>query len=147
VSYDLARIRRDYLKARQHERAALVEEKRQQLREARREAWDAWEKSKENARRVVQEKVQDGQGADGRQKTVTTVEGQLPDPAYLRAVLETLRDESALLGLEAPKQVDARVSLNWDELWKRAEDGEFDGVEKELAEHEARLREGGGPPA
>jgi predicted DNA-binding protein (UPF0251 family) len=138
VWYDLERIRERYREATHHERHAKVEEKRAQLREARWEAWQAWERSKEDARKVVEEEPTGAEG--GRGKRVTTVEGRLPDPAYLRAVLETLRDESALLGLDAPKQVDARVSLNWDELWKRAEDGEFDGVEKELAEHEAHLR-------
>ena len=100
--------------------AAMVEEKVEELREVRKEAWAAGEASKGDVVRVVNEDVKPradptprgrrGNDPDGaaavraelvRVRRTTTTEGRLPDSAYLAVVLKTLDAEMKLLGLDA----------------------------------------------
>jgi predicted transcriptional regulator len=140
VSADLVRLRQRYKKDADEEHRVLIAEKRAQYREVRKEAWEQWERSKEDARRKVVETAVNPDGTPGRTRTILTTEGRLADTAYLRTIIETLRDESALDGLNAPKKVDANVNvMNWDALFVQVEDGQVDDVEKQLASLEESL--------
>jgi predicted transcriptional regulator len=142
VCYDLKEIRKRYTEAISEEYRAKVEEKRQQLREVRVEAWRAWEKSKADARKVTEEV---GFGPRGEvEKTTKTTEHRLPDPAYLKTIIDTLKQESELDGLNAPKKIQANVSvINWDRLmdWSDSQgpDTGSDEIEAELASIEERV--------
>jgi AcrR family transcriptional regulator len=140
ITLDLRRLRARYQKEAGEEHQVLVAEKRAQYREVRKEAWEQWERSKQNARRKVVEASVNADGTPGRQRTTLTTEGRLADTAYLRTIIETLRDESALDGLNAPRKVDANVNvMNWDALFVQVEDGQVDDVEKQLASLEESL--------
>jgi predicted transcriptional regulator len=121
VCYDLKEIRKRYTEAISEEYRAKVEEKRQQLREVRVEAWRAWEKSKADARKVTEEV---GFGPRGE--------------------VEKTTKESELDGLNAPKKIQANVSvINWDRLldWSDSQgpDTGSDEIEAELASIEERV--------
>jgi predicted transcriptional regulator len=143
ISEDLKVIRKRYREEAMAEYKERVEEKRAQLREVRAEAWRAWERSKKDARKVVEEERTLSDGTEGSEKKTTTTEGQLPDATYLRVVIETLRDECSLDGLNAPQKVNANVNvIDWGELFKRTMDSEVDQVEQRLAEIEAEVLAG-----
>jgi predicted transcriptional regulator len=114
VCYDLKVIRRRYQDTQLGERAALVAEKVEQYRELRAEAWAAWERSKEDATKRVEENTEkpgfgeDGDPLPGRRKVTETAERRLPGAEYARVILETCEAERKLLGLDAP--VKAEVS-------------------------------------
>jgi predicted transcriptional regulator len=61
VSYDLKVIRKRYQQQQMGERAGLVNEKLAQLGDLQAELWEAWERSKEDATRTVEEHVRPGQ--------------------------------------------------------------------------------------
>ncbi len=118
VLYDLKIIKRRYAEATLEERHAKVMVKVAQLRETRREAWEAWERSKENAVKTVKEKIVpakdtdendssdgDGKCSGGRMKVVITTEGRLPANEYQTTILRALEQETDLLGLKAPVKV------------------------------------------
>jgi hypothetical protein len=83
------------------------------LRDIRKEAWDEWERSKENKERRIQEKISERLDAKGEPTTATVQtmkavlvsEGRLADNAYLTTVLRTLKEEAELLGFYAPRKV------------------------------------------
>lgn len=130
----LKEIKEKYKNRVMEDRSAKVSEMLEQLRDVRAAAWEAYERSKEDAERVVKEAMppKDGdkkkpkRGRDGETaeqslvllKQIITTEGRLPGNAYLNTVLATLQAERDLLGLDAPKEVDVRqiTTLNWDAL-------------------------------
>lgn len=135
VSKYLKRIREEYKGRLIEDRSAKVAEMLDQLRDVRVAAWDAYERSKEDAERVVKEAVAAKEGGEKKKprrgcsgetaeqslvllKQIVTTEGRLPGNAYLNTVLATLQAERDLLGLDAPKEVDVRqiTTLNWDAL-------------------------------
>jgi DNA-binding CsgD family transcriptional regulator len=110
VCADLKAIRDDYRTTRQADRAEHVALKLAQLREVCKEAWEAWDRSKDNKEKEIKEKIsnlahQAEAGAVEKLKAVITTEGRLPGNEYLRTILETLQDERELLGLDAPKKL------------------------------------------
>lgn len=135
----LKEIRERYRNAAMVERHEAVLEKLALLREIRREALEAWERSKEDARRRVEKKVpplsidtsdlgKDAEAKRGKTKgkkgkkpklvqrpvspeeeremliseIVDTIEGRLPANQYLATVLDTIKSERELLGLDMP---------------------------------------------
>ena len=95
VCYDLKAVRSRYRETQLAKVEEAVNEKLAQLRDVRCEAWEAWERSKE--------------------------EGKLPDSGFLAIVLKALQAERDLLGLDAPKEVNAASTpltppINWDML-------------------------------
>src|ERR1700690_3105196 len=80
----------------------------EQLRDIRREAWSAWERSSEDASKVVLEfanqteqvGIDDYVTSEVMLKRIETKEGRLPDNAYLTTILKTLEQERQLLGLD-----------------------------------------------
>ena len=121
VSFDLKLVRERYREATLDEMASRVEEKRRQYREVRREAWEAWERSKLESKKTSTESIQvppkgEKQGKRGgkgetsttpilRPTRVTeTVEAKLPANEYLRTVLECLKAERELDGLDPERK-------------------------------------------
>jgi hypothetical protein len=128
------------------QRAALTVEKRAQLRELRKEAWEAWERSKGDRQRVVTETRPGalcpkckGQGKDARvkgrvchqcsgtgrmkdsKKVIQVHEGRLPSNEYLKTIIETLREEAELLQLTTPGSINTQVNVvAWDTLLAQA---------------------------
>lgn len=121
ISLYLKDIRRLWAENVTWEITEYVAEKLDQYREIRKEAWSAWERSKESYKRTVTEKghkrtltVKLGEGPKGRRETpatadenklvvlkrVLTKEGRVPAVQFLQVVLETLEAERRLLGLD-----------------------------------------------
>lgn len=143
ISEDLKTIRQHYRQMANATYAEKVEEKRAQLREVRAQAWVAWEKSKKDGTRWAEEVTTSATG--DRTKTTDVKEGRLPDATYLRVIIETLRDESALDGLNQPQKLNIHANvIDWSELFRRTVDSEVDQVEKRLAEIQAEIE--GRPP-
>lgn len=133
INYDLKQIRQTYLEGAAETYALKVAEKKRQYRDIRREAWEAWEKSKEEALRVVDEEVTSASGRGGHTRRTETREGRLPDVSYLRTVIDTLKQECDLEGLNQPLQVQGQVNvIDWNRLFQQAEDHEVDDVERKL---------------
>lgn len=83
-----------------------------QYAEVKKEAWAAWERSKENKERTVAEKVSPGQAGQDKMKAVKVTEGHLPENSYLETVRKILDKECELRGLNPPKHL--RITV--DEL-------------------------------
>jgi hypothetical protein len=98
VRRDLATIAERYLDADFSDRVAGVNRTIAAIRIARREAWEAWQRSKEDQVRHVEEKV----GGTIRTRTIT--ESRLPKHEHLLTILRTLQEEAMLRGLYAPMQ-------------------------------------------
>lgn len=139
----LKMIRAGYKSQLASDRTEKVNEMLAQLREVRAAAWEAYERSQEDAEKVVDEfaapkaddesneKPKRRKSSSGRPgetaeqslallKQVVTREGRLPGNVYLNTILATLQQERELLGLDAPKQVDVRQTttvLDWDALF------------------------------
>jgi hypothetical protein len=127
----LKTIRARYIERQMEHRGAQVAEKRLQYRELRQAAWLAWERSKDDATRVVQEAGESPGGANS--KTVTTTEGRLPAVHYLQLVFSCLKAERELLGLDQPTKIDMRqMILDWDRLAGEASGALRDEVEAEI---------------
>lgn len=111
VSRWLKEIRQQYRETMISERREAVAAKVEEYREIRREAWLAWERSGEDAEKLVEEYgvVSEPAGFDDSVtsevliKRIITREGRLPDNAYLATIVKTLEAERELLGLDEPK--------------------------------------------
>ncbi len=138
----LKEVRQQYKAQIVEDRAEKVAEMLQAYRDVRAEAWACYEKSKTDSERLVRESVKpyekkepekNGKGATGHKgesaeaslvllKEIYTTEGRLPANVYLQTVLDTLKAERELLGLDAPKLVDLKADLTatgpsvWDVL-------------------------------
>lgn len=108
ISIYLKQIRLRYREQQIIERRVKVNEKVEQLRDIRREAWDAWRRSSEDATKMVEEfgSEMEAVGQDDYVtserllKRISTSEGRLPDNAYLQTIRAALKDERDLLGLD-----------------------------------------------
>jgi len=148
VVYDLKIVKQRYRDTVLEERAALVAQKIEQLREVRQEAWNAWEASKENCERQVKEKISESLDAHGnptaetlqRMKAVITTEGRLPSNEYLTTILRTFEEEADLQGLYAPTKIAPTTPDGTKEYGGRfLIDSEFDALP--LAERVRLLQE------
>lgn len=146
VSSYLKEIRERYNRSIIQEREALVKESESTYRDIMREAWLAWEKSKRDARKHVDEEMTPvsagkGRGGKGYNKSVDTVEGRIPAVGFLNVIRECRDAIDDLYGLKAPKKVDARVAvLDWDAVLGEVGSGPVeDVIEGKLAEMEASL--------
>lgn len=113
----------------------------------RAEAWREWERSRTDATAVTKEvmkpagrapKGKDGKPARtirGYQKRVEELRGRLGGGNYLAIILDTIKEERDLLGLDAPKKVESK-SLNLHAVWEAVAGDEAAFV---------RLLEGGVP--
>jgi predicted transcriptional regulator len=142
VSYDWKQLRQELRESRADKDVKdAVDLQLEQLAEVKMEAWRAWEKSKEDARRVEQEEWPvrtcvkcDGKGqikvvgpskamttclkcggkgeTGGPGKAVTEVEGRLPGHQYLEAIIKCLKEEAELLMLYPEKTLKLKGGLN-----------------------------------
>lgn len=170
VNWHLKKIRARYRETQVEETRASIYCKLLQYRELRREAWEAWERSKEDSCRTITERTaplvvgrpaeeQDGKGqkrsrkrpegsaangsADGLRmsRVATVVEGRLPATEYLKIVADCLKAERELLGLDAPKRSQVAVhTLDWAALVEIAE--ATDSVEDRIEAALERTRQG-----
>jgi hypothetical protein len=161
VSNDLAAIRRDWLASATRDVEEATAQKLAEYAEAKKEAWRAWDKSKEDFQRRGEEIEQehdcpvcegsgtnmrggrckscDGTGAKSEVGKVTqTTEGQCGNPSYLRVVLECLEAERELLGLDPAKEVSVKgrmqvATINWKLLAAGIPEGPVpDIIEEEI---------------
>jgi predicted transcriptional regulator len=142
-------------------RDELIAIKLEEYREIKREAWDAWERSKEDAERLEEDEfcedrtcaVCSGKGTNGRggkcfncqgngfrkaQKATSkrlTREGKNPANEYLRTILSCVEAERELLGINPDKKVSGTLNvMNWDLLANGIPDGQVpDLIEQEIA--------------
>ena len=75
------------------------EEMLQSVDTVKREAWDAWERSKKPQQEATVE------GEAPRQKTRKRIRNQNGDPRYLEIILRCNVDQRAILGLDAPTKI------------------------------------------
>lgn len=139
ISNDLKVVRSRYKAVQVEDYDAKVNEKLAQYREIRREAWMAWELSKEASVETRDEYVlpYDGDRADDtpgekrrkhtkevtrdllRIKQIVTKSGRLPNNEYLATVLKTLEAERKLLGLDVEQEQTKTsvVIVPWEQLY------------------------------
>ena len=142
VHWYMKQIMKRYQKEIGEEKSAYISKVNQQYNEVMKELWEAWEHSKLPIKKVVREKAlpvrlgkqvptidpKTGQtlpmlplpDMDEMRvmKEVETEEGRCPDPQYMRALTEVLRDLRELRGLDPPKNIKATVETTsvWDQL-------------------------------
>lgn len=158
VSFDLKAVREMYRKQTMEEMGVQIEEKRRQYRDLRIEAWEAWERSKEDARRVSEEavvpvkmeksrgkvKVVEG-GKPRTTKVTTTTEGRLPANEYLVTILKCLEAERQLDGLDPTKKVKVEADNSfWSVLAGLNDATSMDEIEERIAQY--RIESHSTPP-
>lgn len=99
VQKDAAMLRDKWRKETMEATDKWMERELSGLDEQEREAWSAWERSKQDA--VTKMATKEGQ-ASGKASVKT--EGQCGDPAYLRHILDVRERRAKLLGLDAPSR-------------------------------------------
>lgn len=80
--------------------------------------WDAWERSRENAETQIEKDTPQGHHSETRSV------GQSGNPAFLEGVLKCIDRRCAILGLDAPKKIQATIDvtkLSDEDLAKLAE--------------------------
>ncbi len=138
VQRDLAIIRQRYLEAQISNVATRRAMEVARINLAEKEAWAGWDASKEDAE-VRTQKIRKGEpGAEGMPVGATIrSEGRCGNPAYLRLVLECIRDRRKLQGTDRPErsstddysgmtddEIDARIAhLDRLEALERGETG------------------------
>lgn len=98
-------------------RDQLVAQKRAQYEEIRREAWTQWERSKEDLQKRVD--ASGTKGDTGWTKEELVTEGRLAAKTFLDIILDTYRQERALLGLDVERKdggINVNVGLNWQNI-------------------------------
>lgn len=143
VSYDWKIVQNELKDNVSKDHRAIVAAKLSELEEIKQEAWKAYEKSKDPAKkRVVEEKeVPTEQGILTLLKKTRTMEGRDGDATHLGVVLSAIRQEREILGLDPAKKVDmtsVSAEVDWDELAKP--EATTDPVEAKVKELEERLR-------
>lgn len=140
ISYYLKKIREGYKERTLEHQQDMLAEKLAQYAEIRREAWEAYEKSKEDGVTIITERapgvpvvlntgpLKPGEKPGRRDnpetlkgtlellKEVVRREGRIPANEFLKTIMATLDAECRLLGLDAPKKVDIKgsVAFDWD---------------------------------
>lgn len=129
VSDYLKQLRTQYASSKLANREELINEKIEQLKEVRREAWEAYERSKADYRKKVREKAPKLEEDEGKKpklklhvgkgtnrnpdkgeveesmrllRVIVTREGRLPSDAFLKVVIQTIEAEAKLQGLLIP---------------------------------------------
>lgn len=99
-------------------REQLIAQKRAQYEEVRREAWMQWERSKDDLQKRID--ASGTKGDTGWTKEELVTEGRLAAKTFLDIILDTYRQERALLGIDAEKKdggnINVNVGLNWQNI-------------------------------
>lgn len=154
VAYDLKIVRERYKEAGIRDRVEQIEEMAQAYHDAMLQLWQAWERSMEDAKKLVEEK---GLAAVAEEeepklkeharlpspkytmqkiKEVLTTTGRLPSAEYMRLILECRKALRELYGLDAPKQLTLGLAekIPWEMLHDEAEAEVLDTVEAKITE-------------
>jgi hypothetical protein len=111
---DPKQIRRDWAtclarlnESRNNDTASVRDQLIDEARQVKEEAWEEWDRSKQERVRRMAETTSDGGGAEGekKQKTSIVTEDRLAEPAYLNVILKANDQISELVGI---KRLDAR---------------------------------------
>jgi hypothetical protein len=81
---------------------ALIAEKLEEIAEIKKEAWEGWIKSKEDAMKRVEESISSATGA--REKNSLETVGQTGNPSFLATVIKCVESECKLLCLFPDKK-------------------------------------------
>ncbi len=98
-------------------REQLIAQKRAQYEEVRREAWMQWERSKDDLQKRVD--ASGTKGDTGWTKEELVTETRLAAKTFLDIILDTYRQERALLGIDAERKdsgIQVNVGLNWQNI-------------------------------
>lgn len=119
ICYDIKVLRQRLADSQLANRQELVNEKLTQLRVVRREAFRALELSAKDFVRVVIEESDSGDG-NIKEKRITTTEARVPAGEYLRIILDTIKQERDLLGIDESKPLDITMQqFDWTGLATR----------------------------
>jgi predicted DNA-binding protein (UPF0251 family) len=120
VQHDYSEVMKDLVRERTTNAEALRQMKLREYAQVKKEAWEAWERSKEDwHRRIVEETQSEGSNSGGytNYKTIDTTEGHLPSNEYLKTVVSCLNAERALQGIDPPKKLNVSGTIvSWDVL-------------------------------
>lgn len=113
VSYNLKQIRERYFDAMIEDRAVLIAEKREQLRDLYKEAFLAWEKSQKQKRKLTTKEGQRGEQLF--QEEIEEVTDTPGDPQWIALLADLVKQEREMLGLDQPKQIQqtGSMTINW----------------------------------
>jgi hypothetical protein len=95
ICFDLRKLRKRYVEQANVHAGERIGETLAAYRDVRREAWQAWERSCLESRRVTTRT-----GGKNGDAVTTTVEARLPGAEYLQVVLDTYAAERKVLGLD-----------------------------------------------
>lgn len=127
VFKDLEWVREQYLLRATQAREVSIAAELLKLEALEREAWWAWERSKQPREETQTERV-DAKAA--RSKVSIKRHERDGDPRFLEVVRGCIEDRRKLLGLDAPTKIDVEMDIR---AWARAE-----GLDEELAVQEAQ---------
>ncbi len=131
VGVYLKQINERYKEATLGDRRQAVMEKLAEYKLIRTEAYEAWHKSKEDYFKRVKEEGTAGEGSFSKEKEEEG--GRLAGAQYLQIVLDCIKAERELLGLDEAMKVDVDVvhtAIPWDQLVGHR--NEVDLVEAEI---------------
>ncbi len=111
VSIYISRIKEEYKESAIEDRRVMVAEKLDEYREVIREAWAAWERSKEGKRRTTKESGENDKGAYSKE---SVTEEEMRASEYLKIVMEGYRAIREMLGLDEAMRVDVSSKVEVD---------------------------------
>ena len=119
ISYDWKCILKEVMEARDKDLEELIAIKLEEYGEIKREAWAAWEQSKKDRQRLMNEATTNHFGESNKQSE--TIERGNWSSEYLRTIINCLAAERELQGLNPAKQFEGKLtatttSVNWDKL-------------------------------
>lgn len=111
VNRDLLSIQKEWSETRQDDLQQAKQQELAKLTQVEREAWQAWERSQQDAVTVKRTEaaleVGDSKSDIDTIKTDTTITGQVGDARFLEQVLRVSERRCKILGLDAPAKVQA----------------------------------------
>lgn len=108
ITNDMAANRAEWREARLMNMDEIVAEQLAKIDLTEREAWEAWEKSKQDAKAISRTKDSGGEG--GARTTVRRERrGQYGDPRFSEIVLKCIAQRCKLLGLEPPDKSEVKI--------------------------------------
>ncbi len=119
VSNDIKEIEKRLSEATIEEANTARMEKLVELKVLKAENWRAWRRSQEDAETLTEESVKPKK--DARRKPVPVkstkqAKGQSGNPAFLRLILDCIREEKELLGLNAPIEIKGDFNIDSQDL-------------------------------
>ena len=135
IVYDYKKVMKRFADQQMEHAAAILEE----YSEVKKEAWEAWDHSKgkiltEMVEQILHQVEESQQAGSGIPDHFEVRLKSAPDIAALRVVLDALKSQREMLGLDQPKKMDVRqVNLDWDSMMESLDEAPVDAIEQELA--------------